>query len=105
LGTPPPLFLCLLYNFSQLKVFSREFLAQTAKTCRRFYIYGVPATAGVPGVAETESKEKHGAGVDYIDNLTLCPLQSRLQHIYRRQPYAGVDIIPMPESRLFPLVS
>ncbi len=31
---------------------------------------------------EAESKEKHGVwgGADY--NLTLCPLQSRLQYIY-----------------------
>ncbi len=48
---------------------------------------------------EAESKGKHGvwdpyAGVDY--NLTLCPLQSRLQHIYQGlgQPYARVDFIP-----------
>jgi hypothetical protein len=32
------------------------------------------------------------AGVDY--NLTLCPLQSRLQHIYHGQPYARVYFIP-----------
>jgi hypothetical protein len=32
------------------------------------------------------------AGVDC--NLTLCPLQSRLQHIYHRQPYVRVDFIP-----------
>ncbi len=32
------------------------------------------------------------AGVDY--NLTLCPLQSRLQHIYYGQSYARVDFIP-----------
>ncbi len=32
------------------------------------------------------------AGVDY--NLTLCPLQSRLQHIYHGQPCARVDFIP-----------
>ncbi len=32
------------------------------------------------------------AGVDY--NLTLCSLQNRLQHIYRRQPYARVGFIP-----------
>jgi hypothetical protein len=34
------------------------------------------------------------AGVDY--KLTLCTLQSRLQHIYQDQPYARVD-------RLYPL--
>jgi hypothetical protein len=40
------------------------------------------------------------AGVDYY--LTLCPLQSPLQHIYHRQeqPYARVDLKPMPESNL-----
>ena len=32
------------------------------------------------------------AGVDY--NLTLCPLQSRLQHIYHGQPYARVGFFP-----------
>jgi hypothetical protein len=36
------------------------------------------------------------AGVDYI--LTLCPLQSRLQHICHEQPYARVDIIPQSET-------
>ncbi len=36
------------------------------------------------------------AGVDY--NIALCPLQSRLQHIYHGQPYAGVDLNPVPES-------
>jgi hypothetical protein len=40
------------------------------------------------------------AGVDY--NLTLCPLQSRLQYIYRRQPYVGSDLNPIPESTLAP---
>ncbi len=30
--------------------------------------------------------------VDY--NLTLCLLQSRLQHIYHWQPYARVNFIP-----------
>jgi hypothetical protein len=45
------------------------------------------------------------AGVDY--NLTLCPLQSRLQHNYHGQPYARTDLInPMSESTLclYPLV-
>ncbi len=44
------------------------------------------------------------AGVDY--NLTLRPLQSRLQHNYHGhffgQPYARVDLKPMPESTLSP---
>jgi hypothetical protein len=90
---PPPPFSCLLYIFSHLKLFSREFLAQTAKTCRRFYIYGVPATAGVPGVTETESKEKHGAGVDYNDNLTLCPLQSRPYPYARESTFSPSQLL------------
>ncbi len=43
------------------------------------------------------------AGVDY--NITLCPLQSRLQHIYHGrigQPYARVELNPMAESTLSP---
>ncbi len=47
---------------------------------------------------EAESKEKMVcrtcAGVDY--NLTLCPLQSRLQHIYHGQSYAIFDFILQP---------
>jgi hypothetical protein len=31
--------------------------------------------------------------VDYIAS-PLCPLQSRLQHIYHGQPFARVDFIP-----------
>jgi hypothetical protein len=38
------------------------------------------------------------AGVYY--NLTLCRLQSRLQYTYHGQPYARVDLNPMPESSL-----
>jgi hypothetical protein len=40
------------------------------------------------------------AGVDY--NLTLCRLQSRLQHMYHGQTNARVDLSP---SRLYPPVS
>ncbi len=40
------------------------------------------------------------AGVDY--NLTLRPLQSRLQHIYHRQPNARVHL-NLCHSRLYPL--
>jgi hypothetical protein len=40
------------------------------------------------------------AGVDH--NLTLCPLQSRHQHIYHGQLYARVDLNPMPELTLSP---
>jgi hypothetical protein len=36
------------------------------------------------------------AVVDYY--LTLC----RLQHMYHREPYARVDLNPMPESTLSP---
>ncbi len=39
------------------------------------------------------------AGVDY--NLTLCPLQSRLQHIYNGQPYARLDLT-LCQSQLYP---
>ncbi len=48
--------------------------------------------------SQAESKEKPWpyAGVDY--NLTLCPPQSRLQHIYPGQPFARVDFIPQSES-------
>ncbi len=41
------------------------------------------------------------AGVDY--NLTLCPLQSRLQHIYHGQP-ARVDLNLCQRWRLYPPV-
>ncbi len=41
------------------------------------------------------------AGVDY--NLTLCPLQSRHQHIHHGQPYARVDLNQC-QSRLYPPV-
>jgi hypothetical protein len=37
-------------------------------------------------------KRLSNAGVDYY--LTVCPLQSRLQHIYHWQPYARVDLNP-----------
>jgi len=41
------------------------------------------------------------AGVDY--KLTLCPLRSRLQHIYQGQPYIRVDLtLYMSESTLAP---
>ncbi len=47
-------------------------------------------------------KEKHDwtgpyAGVDY--NLTLCRLQSRLQHMYHGQPNARVDFIPLSVTK------
>jgi hypothetical protein len=51
--------------------------------------------------AEAESKEKHGVWNPMpeltITYLTLCPLQSRLQYIYHEQPYARVDLNPIPE--------
>jgi hypothetical protein len=40
------------------------------------------------------------AGVDY--KLTLCRPQSRLQHMYQEQPYARIDLNPLPESTLSP---
>jgi hypothetical protein len=38
------------------------------------------------------------AGADY--NLILCPIQSRLHHIYHWQPYARIDLNHLPESTL-----
>jgi hypothetical protein len=56
---------------------------------------------------KAESKENMVDGTwDTIPELTitctLCPLQSRLQHIYYEQPYARVGLNPMPESTLSP---
>ena len=42
------------------------------------------------------------ARVDY--NITLCRLQSRLQYMYHGQPYARVDLNPVPESTGIPPV-
>jgi hypothetical protein len=39
------------------------------------------------------------AGVDY--NLTLCRLQSRLQHMYHGQTYARVDLKRYTRLRIF----
>ncbi len=49
----------------------------------------------------TVLKKNHGVW-DPMRELTLCRLQSRLQHMYHGQPYARVDLNPMPESTLFP---
>jgi hypothetical protein len=38
------------------------------------------------------------AGVD----LTVCPLQSLLQHVYHWQPYARVDLNPYARVDLIP---
>ncbi len=45
------------------------------------------------------------AGVDF--NLTLCPLQRRLQHNYEYygQPYARVDFIPQSGTLNWPQIS
>jgi hypothetical protein len=40
------------------------------------------------------------AGVDY--NLTVCLLQSRLQHIYHWQPYAIIDHNPYARVDFIP---
>ncbi len=40
------------------------------------------------------------AVVDY--NLTLCPLHSRLLHIYQGQPYARVDFNPLARAEFIP---
>ncbi len=42
------------------------------------------------------------AGVDY--NLALCPLQSRLQNIYREQPSLSESTLTLCQSRLYPPV-
>ncbi len=42
------------------------------------------------------------AGVDY--DLTSCPLQSRLQHIYYGQPFDRFDPLTLCQRRLNPLV-
>jgi hypothetical protein len=42
----------------------------------------------------------YAGGADY--NLTLWPHQSRPQHLYHGQPYARVELNPMPESTLYP---
>ncbi len=49
---------------------------------------------------EAESKEKHGVWdpMPELTYLTLCPLQSRLQHIYHRQLYVRVDFVPQSET-------
>ncbi len=39
-------------------------------------------------------------GIDY--NLTLCTLQSRLQHIYHGQPYARVALSPSQGLWIWP---
>jgi hypothetical protein len=41
-------------------------------------------------------------GVDY--NLTLCPLQSRLQHIYHGQSLTLKSTMTLCQSRLYPPV-
>jgi hypothetical protein len=45
---------------------------------------------------EVESKEKHSVWdpVSEMTDLSLCPIQSQLRHIYHGQLYARVDIIP-----------
>ncbi len=60
-------------------------------------------TIATTSVSEAESKEKHGVW-DPMPELTITSpyVQSRLQHIYRLQPYARVYLNPMPESTLFP---
>jgi hypothetical protein len=54
---------------------------------------------------EAESKEKHGFW-DPMPELTINShyvyIQRRLKQIYHGQPYARVDLNPMPESTLSP---
>jgi hypothetical protein len=42
----------------------------------------------------------HGTQCRSLLYRTLCPLQSRLLHIYHGQSYARVDLCPLPESTL-----
>jgi hypothetical protein len=62
-----------------------------------FFLLFFPEPSGY--YTEAESKENMVYGIDY--NLTLYPLQSRLQHICQGQPYARVGLF----SRLYPPVS
>ena len=50
---------------------------------------------------EAKSKEKHGVW-DPMPELTITSpyVYFRLQHIYYGQPYAIVELNPMPESTL-----
>jgi len=77
------------------------------QSCRNF----VKVTPGRKFLsrAEAESKEKHGVQywtvgpyAGFYNSLTLCPFQCQLQHIYHGQPYARVNLNPVPESTLSP---
>ncbi len=58
----------------------------------------------IAGIYKAESKEKHGVWdpIKELTNLILRRLRSRLQHMYHGQPYARVDLNPMPESTVSP---
>jgi hypothetical protein len=81
-------FLCILKENNQIC---------TSKTNCGCHIYNAVA----------ESKEKHGVWDPMLEltisyNLTLCPLQSRLQHIYHGYSNARVDLNPMPRVYFIP---
>jgi hypothetical protein len=57
------------------------------------------------GGTEAKSKEKHGVWdpvPELTISLTLCPLRSRLQHIYHGQLYARVDLNPCQGLLIWP---
>jgi hypothetical protein len=88
---PPPSFKCnVLYE--SLSVDSQNIPCATLKR-RGSWVISV--------YLWPNPKKKHGvwwpySGADY--NLSLCPIQSRLQHIYYRLPYARVHFIPQSET-------
>ncbi len=92
-------------------MYSSEFvlLFVNNKTCYEGAKYILlPVQCALYDCVQRPIQKKHGvtwcmgpsAGIDYY--LTFCLLQSRFQHIYHGQPYARVDLNPVPESTLFP---
>ncbi len=68
-------------------------------------LYDDPLSALVTSVAKLRPNPKKNMVYGTLvflyaraDNLTLCPLQ----HIYHGQPYARVDLNPMPELTFLP---
>jgi hypothetical protein len=75
-----------------------KFITSTEKILCRLCPVGLSLVANLR--PNPKKKWDYYGGVDC--NLTLCPLQSRLQHIYHGhwQPYARVNLNLMPESTL-----
>jgi len=55
--------------------------------------------------AESNINRNIGPYARINNNLTWCPVQSRLRHTYHGQSYARVDLNPMPESGTLDLTS